>query len=200
MNYFNYVPTGTTHLGKVWNLFDSMSMEEINIHSYEYSLEIVRSALQGNIILDADEEEKSFSLKDYTFGCKRNEKISRRANTKKELFIVDSFTEDENDKIGFGDVSERVLKDIDVMLDVMLDDATFEQSILALLGIRDEYLVKEGVDVVELIKGSLNNVKESIKMLSKLSRRDGRLRSIIEGLLGTGHGDEVLKRLSVVGG
>ena len=201
MNYFNYVPSCTAHLGKVWNLFDSMSMEEINLNSYEYSLEIVKSALQGNISLSEDSDgETLFSLKDYTYGCKRNEKISRRANVKKELFIVDSFTEDENEKIGFGDISERVLKDIDTMIDTMLDDESFEQSIISLLGIRNEYLVKEGVDVVELIKGSLNNVKESIKILSRLIKKDNRLATIVEGLIGTGHGDEVLSRLAVIGG
>lgn len=198
MNYFNYMPEGMSHLGKVWGLFDSMSLDEINRCPYEYSLEIVKSALQGNITLEESEGEK-FPLKEYTYGCRRNEKIVKRSKAKKELFIVDSYTEDENEKIGFGDVSERVLKDIDMLFDEMIDDETFEQSLMSLMGIRNEYLVKEGVDIVELVKGALKNVKASIKTLSRLSRNDRRLRFIVEGLLGTGHGDEVLGRLLALG-
>lgn len=199
MNYFNYMPDGMAHLGKIWTLFESMSADEINRNSYEYSLDIIKSALQGNISFDCTETNGKFPLREYTYGCKKNEKIARRAKVKKELFIVDSFTEDENEKIGFGDISERVLKDIDTLFDEMLDTESFEQSIEALLGIRNEYLVKEGVDIVELVKGSLKKVNNSVKTLSKFAKKDNRLKSILEGLLGTGHGDEVLERLMILG-
>lgn len=196
MNYFDYVPDGSKHMGSVWGLFGSMSAEEINRNSYEYSLNIVNAALNGNIVVGEDEE---FSLKGYTYGCRRNEKLSRKSGMK-ELHIVDSFTEDENEKVGFGDISERVLGELDTMLDEFLDDESFEQSIESLLGLRNEYLVRQGIDIVELVKNSLKNVQASVKLLSSLSRKDSRLRAILEGLLGTGHGSEVLGRLSVVGG
>lgn len=196
MNYFNYVPESNKHMGKVWSLFDSMSAEEINRNSYEYSLNIIRAAIQGSIVVDENEK---FPLKGYTYGCRRNEKLSKCQQTMKELFIVDSFTEDENEKIGFGDISERVLGEVDTMLDAFIDDESFEQSIESLLGLRNEYLVKQGIDIVEIVKGALKNVQASVKMLATLSGIDTRLRVIIEGLLGTGHGSEVLNRLSVVG-
>lgn len=199
MNYFNYNPDGMSHLGKVWNLFSSMSPDEINRNSYEYTLEIVESALQGNISLDSSETGEEFSLLGYTYGCRKNEKIARRLKVKKELNIVDSFTEDENEKIGFGDISEKALKSIDTMFDEMLDNECFEQSIEALMGIRNEYLIKEGIDIAELLKSALGKFNSSVKTLSKFARKDDRLRFILEGLLSTGHGDELLDRLVMMG-
>lgn len=198
MNYFNYMPDSNKHMGKVWNLFESMTTEEIERGSYEYSLDIVKAALNGRITLEGEEGE-NFPLREYTAGCKRNTRLTNRANTKKELFIVDSFTEDENEKIGFGDVSERVLKDIDTLFDTLVDDQTFEQCLVNLMGIRNEYIVKQGIDPVEIIRGSIKQMASSMKILSSLVKEDNRVSQIVDGLLGTGHGDEVLSRLAAMG-
>lgn len=198
MNYFNYMPDSKKHMGKVWNLFESMSTEEIERGSYEYSLDIVKAALNGRIALEGEESE-NFHLREYTAGCKRNTRLTNRANAKKELFIADSFTEDENEKIGFGDVSERVLKDIDVLFDTLIDDETFEQCLINLMGIRNEYIVKRGIDLVEIIRGSIKQMAVSMKELSSLVKDDPRIGAIVDGLFGTGHGDEVLSRLAAMG-
>lgn len=205
MNFFNYKPSTDDQLGKVWELFEVMGnsakeeSEPASIHSYAHTMEIIRSALAGNIALD-EESIKSFNLRGYEYACRNNEKIDRRKKVDRELFIVDTSTESKDERVGFGDISESKLKYYDSMFDELLKNSSFEQNVLKLCQIRDNYIVNDGFDPVMLLSGALRGIKEASEMLIEVVKEDKKLAEIIEGICDFGNHDAILSRLSTVGG
>lgn len=193
MNYFDYVPKSDKDMGKVWGLFKGMTPEEIGRNPYGYSLEIVKSALSGSI------DEAEFDLKRYTFGCVRNDKLNINKKRRKELFIVDSYEDEDEGRVNFGDISDRCLGSLDSMLDEVLSNESFNASVQALLGMRDEYIRTKGIDIVVVVRGAVKGVQAQCKMLKRLVCRDSKLAVVIEGLLVPERSEEILSRLSVVG-
>ena len=90
MNYFQYKVKEP--MGKIWALFQrlgKLSEEEIKGTRCEYlhTMEIIRSALAGNILL-TDDAIRGFNLLAYENACKVNDKNNVRGNVSKELALA----------------------------------------------------------------------------------------------------------------
>lgn len=201
MNYFKYKSKTNERLGKTWELFRSMYSEssEVNNSHYNYTLDIVKSALSGNIDLSKDGVD-DFNLMGYSLGCEYNNKLARRANIAKELFIVDSTSDEYEDlKVGFGDVSDTVLKYVDTLFDDILNDTSFEQSLNYLIGSRSKYIISDGIDILKILKNAINGVNSSVATLRKLVKKDSNLGHALADLLVPGKNEVLLERLSALG-
>lgn len=200
MNYFNYKPEA--QMGKVWSLFErlgTLSEEEIvssSRHDYSHTMDIIKSALAGNIPL-SEEGIRNFNLQGYEYTCKTNDKIVARQNVDKELFIVDSIGEkDEDIRVHFGDISERKLKSLDTAFDEMLDNSDFELNLLCLCGVREDYIIKEGIDVVDLLYSALSGIKDASEILVNLLKKDSKLMNLVSSLCESCDHDILLNRLA----
>lgn len=201
MNYFQYKVKEP--MGKIWALFQrlgKLSEEEIKGTRCEYlhTMEIIRSALAGNILL-TDDAIRGFNLLAYENACKVNDKNNVRGNVSKELFIVDtSGAEDESEKVSFGDISERKLQRLSDEFEDVIDSRTFEQNLKWLLGVRNEYIVEYGVDVVSLLTGALDGITEAKETLVNFAKKNKVFLDVVSEICESGDHEVLLERLSLV--
>ena len=199
MNYFDYKPN--EQMGRVWSLFDELgdrSEEKVlssGLQDYAHTLEIVKAALSGSICLSG-EGVSGFNLKAYEYACRENDRVLAKKNTQKELYIVDSAFDNEEERVGFGDISEARLKRLDDDFDEMLANSDLEINILNLLNIRNDIIVEEGIDVVQLLHSALSGVKDSMEILTKMIKRNRRLSDMVESICDTADHDVLMGRLS----
>lgn len=191
MNYFKY--QSQQSMSKIWSLFvdlGKMSPEmKDKIYGgsdYSHTLEIVRSALNGNISL-TDEAVRSFNLGAYEFKCRENEKLGRLKDAKTVLNIVEFDNSEEDVRVGYGDISDRKLSMLDESFDKILDNDEFEYCIRQLLGIRSRYIVEHGVDLVSVLLNSLKGIPESVSTLKELVK-DKVVKDLVTGLCNNGNG------------
>lgn len=197
LSYFNYQQSGI--VGGVWSLFaglKDMSEEEklqkssTNV-SYAHSLEIVSAALRGSLLTD-DESIESFDLKAYEFKCAENDRIGKIQKAEKELYIVDTTNSDKEDKVGFGDVSDREkrLQCVDKAFDELESLQSLDADIKRLCNIRNDYLVEHGVDLIHVIVNSLKGIPDAVEELKSIivSEKSSNLSSLIVSLCENGSG------------
>lgn len=199
MNYFNYQPEGT--LGRVWSLFaglDRISEEEKLCKSrrscaYSHTLEIVNAAMNGSLSTeDADVEE--FNLEAYEFRCRENDTKNKIKQTEKLLYIVDSTGEDD-ESVGFGDISERKLKSVEESFEILESLTSFESNLLKLYNIRSEYIRDRGVDVVGVLSSSLKGIPDAVSQIKELIGENSRLRDLVVSLCEDGSEGLLMSRL-----
>lgn len=175
MNYFDYQPRRS--LGSVWALCSGLAeipeSEKLNASkrsvSYEHTLELVTSALNGTVSTDT-ENVREFNLKAYEYVCAKNDGINHVKEAEKTLYIVDdASTEDrDNQTAGFGDISERKLKVSDNEYDGVYNLVSFDKEINRLLHIRQQYISTTGVDLVQLMVNALKGIPDSIADLKQV--------------------------------
>ena len=200
MKYFNYQPK--IPMGRVWSLFtelSELSEEEMlgKTHynfQYAHTLEIIHAALRGSFNSCED-----FNLKAYEMKCNQIDSIEQKAEVENCLFIVDISGEDnENKRLGFGDVSELKLKPIDHVFDDVESLNTFESNLNELLNIPKDYIVLHGIDLVSVIIGSLKGIPETLDVLSDLVKSNPKLRDLISSLCEDSREGVLLNRLAAV--
>ena len=202
MNFFNY-NNGKANLGKVWTLFTDLASANreasVNNTSSEFShtVDIVNAAFSGSISLEGDSAE-NFNLIGYEYSCKINDKLTRRASTDKELFIVDEYQESDSDTgIGFGDISARKLGSRDENLNRVIESSSFDSALSDLLGIRKELIISEGIDIVTSMREALDGVSSAIEAIKDLYERNNKVRAIVSELYENGY--DLSKRLASIG-
>lgn len=197
MNYFKYQQSGS--LGMVWSLFSGLqdvSVEE-KLHkskyscSYEHTLDIIKSALSGSITMD-----DSFNLEAYEFRCAENEKKGMFKKAEKFLNIVDSV--DEDDGVGFGDVSSKKLKSVETDFENIENSDAFYRNLMSLLNIRDVYIKEHGIDLVSVLSSSLKGIPESVNQIKNLISKNSTLCDTIVSLCETSSNSSLIRELEVV--
>ena len=197
MNYFSYQQNGIC--GRVWSLFAGLKdvseeekLQKANHNvSYAHSLEIVGAALRGSLATD-DESLSVFDLRAYECKCAENDKIGKIQKAEKELFIVDTSNSDSEEKVGFGDVTEREkrLQCIDKAFDQLESMESLNEDIKRLCNIRQDYIVEHGVDLVGGRINSLKGIPDAVAELKTIlaSEKNSQLSSLIVSLCENGSG------------
>lgn len=186
MKYFNYQYKGS--MGKVWELFKDLGEvpeEEIVAQSskdkceYGHTLEIIRSAMNGN--MGVAEYENGFDLKAYEYKCQKNDEITYGKLRDKFLSIVDKVGEDD-DRVNYGEVSSNTLRSFEESFDLLEKNVAFERCLADLYNIRTKYIVEKGIDPVETVLNSLRGVPEAVNEIKNLIFSDSVLRDIVISL------------------
>lgn len=200
MRYFKY--QNNQSMSKVWSLFADLGRmtpeQKAKIYGtsdYSHTLEIVRSALNGNIPL-TDEAISQFNLGAYEMSSRLNDKKAKIKEAKKVLNIVEFDNSDEDIRVGFGDVSDRKLSTIDESFEEILNNDEFECSIRELLNIRSTYIVEHGIDLVSVLLSALKGIPEAVKSLKGLMS-DNKVYDLVTGLCNNSHGG-LIPRLEAV--
>lgn len=199
MKYFKY-QSGS--MSKVWSLFrglGDMTPEQIDKmyggSDYSHTLEIVNAALNGSISL-TDEAVNDFNLPAYEYRCRENEKNGNFKRAKEILNIVEFDGSDEEEKIGYGDISSRKLQNnFEESFDEIMSSETFESNIKQLFDIRSKYIIEHSIDPVSALINSLKGIPEAIQEVKQLmcdavikdlivslceDSRDGKLLRVLE--------------------
>lgn len=195
MEYFKYQHEGVT--GRIWGLFAGLkdiSVEEklqkstYNV-SYAHSLEILSAAFRGSLATD-DESLREFDLRAYECKCAENDKIGKIQKAEKELFIVDTNNSDNEDKVGFGDITEREkrLQCVDKAFDELESMESLNKDIKLLCNIRQDYIVEHGVDLIHVLVNSLKGIPDAISELREIMASESTLQPLIVSLCENGSG------------
>ena len=202
MRYFQYQATDRP-MAEIWTLFRSMGTEGYTnkvtkgYEGYTHTLEIVNAAMSGRLCSTREGGFESFDLDLYERKCSENDTRSKGRIVQKELFIVDDCGNDEEEKIGYGDVSASKLGSVEDSFDEMLDSQDFEQNLRILYRIRDKYIIDKGVDLVQLLKNALKVIPEAIAELKGLITTDPAVGDLILSLCSDSKNDHLIERLSV---
>lgn len=206
MNYFDYQPNKP--MGRIWSLFVELSeLSEEQLlrrdyyqNSYSHTLEIVKAAMSGSIGVTDDADIESFNLGAYEMGCTKRDKIEKFKDAENVLFIVDDLQGEEVERVGYGDVSARKLKSIEESFERLDNIEAFEESLLHLLDIRDEYIISHGVDLVGVLKNALGGISGASKQLAQLVKNDLNLKELVCSLCEGAEEGLLMERLSLVEG
>lgn len=203
MNYFDYQPRKS--LGSVWALCSGLAeipeSEKLNASkrsvSYEHTLELVNSALNGTVSTDV-ENILDFNLKAYEYVCSKNDGINHVKEAEKTLYIVDDVsTEDHESQAGFGDISERKLKVSENEYDSVYNLVSFDKEINRLLYIRQQYISTAGVDLVQLMLNALKGIPDSISDLKQVVLDNPNLSDMVSVLCEGGMDGLLIERLEL---
>lgn len=203
MNYFDYQPRKS--LGSVWALCSGLAeipeSEKLNASkrsvSYEHTLELVNSALNGTVSTDV-ENILDFNLKAYEYVCSKNDGINHVKEAEKTLYIVDDVsTEDHESQAGFGDISERKLKVSENEYDSVYNLVSFDKEINRLLYIRQQYISTAGVDLVQLMLNALKGIPDSISDLKQVVLDNPNLSDMVSVLCEEGMDGLLIERLEL---
>lgn len=200
MRYFKYQYSGS--MGNIWALFSGIkdapnevieavkNSPNANYCNYEHTLEIINSAMNGNI----PNYDDSFDLKSYEYACQKQDRMEKNSSKNKTYFIVDDDEEEEeNKRLGYKEVSSRTLGTSEDAYEMFEENEVFEKSLKDLIDIRSFYTLEFGIDPMELLKSALLGIPEAVKELREIS--DGRLKEIITNLCEYGSDGYLLSRL-----
>lgn len=202
MRYFDYQQQGT--LGRVWSLFaglgdlteDEKLGETRYSCAYAHTLEIVNAALSG-AISTSKENIETFNLEAYEYKCFENDRISKIKNAERFLYIVDDAEEDEQ-RVGYGDISERRLKSVEDSFEILESIESFESSLLRLLDIRDCYIKEKGIDLVGTLQASLKGIPDAMSKMQRIISENDKIRDLVVSLCENGKEGVLMKRLEMV--
>lgn len=185
MNYFKYQYQNS--LGKIWPLFKGLqgAADECLERNksgfwcdYGHTLEILRSAMNGNLRVP-DSEDAEFDLRLYEFACQKTDNITRKKSYQKILTIVD--TQERDDKeVGYGEVSMNKLCIQEDLFDEVEQSESFERGFNELLEVRSEYIVKKGIDPVELLRNAIRGIPSAITGIQRLC--DEKMKRVVVSL------------------
>lgn len=149
-------------------------------YSLEFTIDILNSHNNGNITLDPD-----FSVIKYSCKSKFNNSINkRRPEDEKELHITEVSDLEGGGSVGYKEISSNDAKlgfCADGYLDVE-DKLVFRRSLVDLLGYQKSYIIKEGIDLILMIKNALGGIPEAIASLREVVEKDEKVREIVEFL------------------
>lgn len=202
MRYFDYQYSGT--LGRIWSLFSGLGeiSEEQRLGKskytceYSHTLEIVNAALSGSLSTSS-ESVKNFNLQAYEYTCKENDNISKIKSADKLLFIVDDSGED-NERVGFGDIQEKKLTQENGFFDEVFDSVDFENNFSMLVSLRGKYIKEKGIDLVSVLKSSLNGIPDAIKEMQVLLSGSKQLKDLVVSLCENGQEGKLKCRLDLI--
>lgn len=198
MKYYKY--QNTKSMSKVWELFKelgTMSTEQLEKlyegSNYSHTLDIVNAALNGSISL-TDESVSGFNLAAYEYRCKETDKISNFNRCKDIVNIIDVDNSDDDLKVGYGEVSSRAIKSFEDSYDEVINSEEFEENIRMLYGIRSKYIIEHGIDLVSVLRSSLQGIPEAINEVKNLMS-DNCVKDLILSLCENSSDGRLLKAL-----
>lgn len=179
MEYFKY--KNSKQMGRVWTMFSELGtmsekLADADNHflNYEHTVDIVEKAIKGSMY-DMDD----FDLSAYEYGCVKNDMLEKIGEVKRKLNIVEE-SDKEDERVGFGDISERRLSHKERGYDRILDNGSFDQSLEYLLGIRKAIIISDGVDIITALKASLKGDDNSVNVIKILSKKNKDIEEAIE--------------------
>lgn len=196
MNYFKYQFQGS--MGPIWSLFQGLegaaeetaqTLDSMSRCEYGHSVEIVQSAMRGNLVGGED-----FNLKNYEYACQKRDKISLSSTRDKILSIVEKEDEDDG-TVGYGEYSANKLQSIEETYSELESNEAFERYLSELFEIRSIYIVEKGIDPMELLRSTLLGIPEAAREMSKIT--DKRLKEIIVNLCEMSEDGYLQKRLDM---
>lgn len=195
MNYFKYQFQGS--MGPIWALFSELegAAEETsamkdswNRCDYGHTLDIIHSAMNGNILSENGE----FSLKNYEYACQKQERVDRLSMQDKLISIVE--LEDTEDKrVGYKEVASNKLKYVEEAYSVLENNEMFERCLSELVELRSMYIVELGIDPMELLRNALRGIPSAVKELKNI--KDSKLKEIVVSLCEYGTNGYLQSRL-----
>lgn len=201
MRYFDYQYQGT--LGRVWSLFSGLQeiSEEEKLGKSKYScaythtLDIVHAALNGSLST-SNESIENFNLQAYEYKCEENDKINKIKQVEKVLYIVDNVGDDE-DTVGFGDISVRKLRSREDAFEILECDASFEANLAKLYNIRRDYIKERGIDLVSILEASLKGIPDAVTEIAELVSENLHLKELIVSLCEESRDGALIQRLEM---
>lgn len=189
MRYFDYQTQGT--IGMIWGIFaplgmrseDEMLSKSRYSCSYSHTLEIVNAALNGSLSYMNDD----FDLARYESKCATNERIGKRQEVDKLLYIVDS-TEEEDNRVGYGDISERALGTKEDVFEGIESEDTLDSGLCQLSELREKYIKEIGKDIVSILRSSLRGIPEATIEIQGIMSKDSFLREVVINLCESSNG------------
>lgn len=176
-------------MGAVWGLFAGLSGEQESLIAlksndkmtkcdYSHTLEIMNSAMNGNISSYSDD----FDLKAYEIRCTMTDEIELGTSRKKFLTIVDTVNTDEADSVGYGEISSNKLRTLEDAFEDLENKDEFDKNLQDLYALRRDYMVSEGIDIVQMLYNSLDGIPEAVAEVRVLTEKDEKLKSIVGAL------------------
>lgn len=185
MKYFKYQYQDS--MGDIWGLFSGLSesVESINNRGlYGHTIEIINSAMNGNLSSNSEDE---FDLKAYEMRCKKTDDIELDKTREKYLSIVDTVNGDDNDSVGYGEISSNKLSSLEDAFGEFEKRDEFDTTLLKLFNMRSTYLINEGVDIIDTLINSLDGIPEAVDEMQELIINDSFLRDIVSILCENGN-------------
>lgn len=173
----------TVDTGRVWNLFADLAemspkqfLEPSNRQIASHTLEIISSALRGGV----DLEQERFNLWGYEAVCNdRDRKNPKKENKEIPLHTSDSMPEGKD--MGLV-ISLNQVKAIEDAFDSMINDTAVQQIVESLFTLRKKH-AHLGYDLVIVLLGALDEIKDSVTILQKACAEDEEVKDMVETLL-----------------
>lgn len=194
MRYFRYKIRKPR--GLIWELFSDLpEIQEKRLRTinnvkndygmdFEYSEEIIKSAVNGNINLDA-----KFNLVAYEKKCYRNDRIGKDKRRAYEDNIVEIGEEDreviENSKYGLISLNDAKLankESLDDKLKNLEYEASFEGYLDELFSYRKQCLREYGIDPIRALRDAcIDKIPEAVVNLQKIESK--KIQEVIKNIL-----------------
>ncbi|MGV3076448.1 hypothetical protein ACEE21_15325 [Clostridium baratii] len=189
MKYFKHQYSES--FGEIWELFSdlaNLSKEEVisqnSRREFGHTMEIINSAMNKKLDNRECFNLDSFDLRAYEAECRKKDEIKLNVSRKKYLTIVDTVNGNDDNVVGYGEISmnDTRLKSIEDAFALFDENDEFERCLSELYNIRKDYIITKGVDPVEMLLNSLKGIPEAVTLMAELVLEDLPLRQIIEGL------------------
>lgn len=189
MNYFKHQYSES--FGEIWELFSdlaSLSKEEVlnknNRSEFGHTVEIINSAMNKKLDNREGFNLETFDLRAYEAECRKKDDIKLNDSRKKFLTIVDTVNGNDENLVGYGEISmnDNRLKSIEDAFALFDEDDEFERCLSELYNIRKDYIITRGVDPVEMLINSLKGIPEAVSLMTDMVVEDLSLKNIVEGL------------------
>jgi hypothetical protein len=127
-------------------------------------------------------DNEDFNLKGYAFIVESNKKKHKAKQQKKYNRIVDL---DGDERLASDEVASNSAELSTGVEDfeLILDNVDFEIALRQLFDLKEEVAVEYGVDIIQCVKSSLEDLGSSKELLASLVRKDGRLGNVIQTVL-----------------
>lgn len=175
-------------MSEIWALFRDMGRAPqqgslVELPEYSHTLDIIKAALSGTISLTS-ESVSNFNLAAYEYKCRENDTNNKFEKAKKEVHIVEFDNSEDDNKVGYGDISDRKLRYADDAFEQVSRDDEFEANLRELINYRDKYIVERGIDLVSVMIGALKGIPVAVNELKNLVSLDEKISSIVTCLCG----------------
>lgn len=184
MRYFQY--QCNDQMGSVWSMFKELSdisdydrdPQERGRCLYGHTLETINGLMhkaEKGVSLNRDD----FCLRAYELKCQRNDDTSQLDAAKKTLAIIDEAEDEEDQRIGYGQISARNLKSYEELFEAVEDMDEFNRYLQTLYNVNKVYITEEGVDLVVMLKSALRGIPMAVDSLKQIIKKDSKVNTIV---------------------
>ena len=150
----------------------------------DYALEILEGYNSGRI-----DKNRDFYVWGYIKAIKDNSSNETYREQKKKVYIFESDDEFCSDNTA-GISSKLLAEKKDEYMD-FLEDEELKYTVLKYKGLRQDYIIAEGYDIVLLLKGALQGVPDAVENLKRLCEME-QFAEMVQIILASGYSFEEL--------